>query len=38
MSQLLDFFEDSIILKKDAYKRVSREELRKQIVTKLSKL
>lgn len=36
--QLLDFFEESILLKADAYKRLTKEQLLKQINSKLEKL
>ena len=36
--QLLDFFEESILLKADAYKRLTKEQLLKQINAKLEKL
>ena len=37
-SQLMDYFEECILLKKDAYQRLTREQLNRQIQTKLIKL
>lgn len=37
-SQLLDYFEESLILKKDAYQRLTKEQLNRQINSKLIKL
>lgn len=37
-SQLLDFFDDKVLLKKDAYQRISKEQLSRQVLQKLQKL
>lgn len=37
-SQILDYFEDGILLKKEYYQRLSKEQLNRQIVAKVGKL